>query len=149
MSADYLAVYDSGPGSPVPGVQRPVDYHVSPLHSQPAFRHAHHGTGDLGAARCFLRPSTHDVNQLSRGIWRGWAVIPRPVVRGPIGHCTSSVSLPCSPLPGPFCDILGAPLPAVSIYRWGPGIGREQRRGPAGDHPPLRFLPAIWLRSHR
>ena len=56
---------------------------------------------------------------------------------GPIGHCTSSVSLPCSTLPWPFCDILGAPPPAVSIYRWGPGIGREQRRGPAGDHPPF------------
>jgi len=50
-----------------------------------------------------------------------WVVIPLPVVH---------------PLPWSFCDVSGAPPPATSIDQLGPGIGREQHRGPAGD-PPL------------
>jgi len=42
---------------------------------------------------------------------------------------------PCSPLPRPFCDVLGAPPPAMSIDQWGPRISHEQYRGPAGYRP--------------
>ena len=42
---------------------------------------------------------------------------------------------PCSPLPWPFCDVLGAPPPAMSIDQWGPRISHEQYRGPAGYRP--------------
>jgi len=46
-------------------------------------------------------------------------------------------SLPCSP--PAVLRRLGAPPPAMLIDRWGPGIGREQRQGPASDRlPPLR-----------
>jgi len=45
-----------------------------------------------------------------------------------------------APIPRPFCDVSGTPPPAMSIDRWGPGIGREQRWGPAGNRP----LPLPW-----
>jgi len=65
---------------------------------------------------------------------RGEAVIPRPIVRGPM-----AVVLPRSPSP---LAVLGAPLPAMLIVcrrRWGPVIGRERRRvRPVIAHPPSR-----------
>jgi len=45
------------------------------------------------------------------------------------------------PLPRPFCDVSGAPLPAMSIDRWGPRITRERRQGPAVDRPPPSRRP--------
>jgi len=56
-----------------------------------------------------------------------------------------------APIPRPFCDVSGKPPPAMSIDRWGPGIGREQRWGPAaiahspsptGDPTPI--TPDTW-----
>jgi len=49
-------------------------------------------------------------------------------------------------LPQPFCDVSGAPPPAMSIVRRrrrNPGIGQEWHRGPRGDPPPFASLPAI------
>ena len=48
--------------------------------------------------------------------------IPQPAVWRLIGHCASPVSLLCSPLPPPLCDILGTPPPAVSIDQWIPAL---------------------------
>ena len=64
-----------------------------------------HGTGDLAAARGFMRPSSRDVDRLSSGVRQWGAVaVPRSVVRGPM-----AIALPrsCSPrtLPRPFCDV--------------------------------------------
>jgi len=64
----------------------------------------------------------------------GGTVIPRPVLR---------------PLPWPFCDVSGVQPPAMSIDQWGPRIGWEQHRVPAGDRPPLVPPLAIQLRSRR
>jgi len=44
-------------------------------------------------------------------------------------------------LPQRFCDVSGAPPPAMSIVRRrrrNPGIGQEWHRGPRGDPPPSR-----------
>ena len=97
-----------------------------------------YGAGDPAAARHFVCPSSHDVDWLSRGVRRGEGArrCPGPSSRGwsAIPHSRSrSLS---RPLTRPFCDVLGVPLPAMSIDRWGPGMSREQRREPAGD-PPL------------
>jgi len=58
-------------------------------------------------------------------------------------------SLPCSP--PAVLRRLGAPPPAMLIDRWGPGIGREQRQGPASDRLPPLFAPTptIQLLSRR
>jgi len=134
MLANCPAASDGGlvdflnPASGAGGKSRP------PLHSQPVFRHVHHDAGDPAIARRFTRPSARDVDRLSSGVRWGGPVIPRPIVQGPISHCTSLVALPW-----PFCDILGVPPPAMSIvrrWRWHPGIGQERSQGPAGDRPP-------------
>ena len=71
---------------------------------------------------------------------------PQPVVWGPIDHCIPRSRSPCSPLPRPFCDVLGAPLPAMSINRWHPGIGRGLHRGRPlrqqsnSDHAGKRYI---------
>jgi len=76
-----------------------------------------------GAARRFPRPSSGGRSAI------GPLRVPGRVP--PVAH------------PQPFCDVLGAPPPAMSIDRWGPGIGWEQRWGPAGDCPlPLPLAPA-------
>ena len=59
---------------------------------------------------------------------------------GPISQCTSPDHI--SPVaPRPFCDVSGAPLPAMSIDRWGPSINREQRRGQPTITPPSHPRP--------
>jgi len=86
----------------------------------------------------------------------GEAAISQPVVWGPISCCTSLVALPLCLLPRPFCDISGNhrcfatfrahhhPLCRLIICRWvwGPGIGRDQRQGLAGDCPPAFAFPS-------
>jgi len=58
---------------------------------------------------------------------------------------------PVAPSPGRFCDFSHAPLPAVSIDRWGRYISREQCRGPASNRLPPHpsHLLVIQLRSCR
>ena len=63
-----------------------------------------------------------------------WGIMRRP---GADGHCASPVTLPRTPL-----AVLGVPLPTMLIVhrrRWGPVIGREQRRvRPVIAPPPSR-----------
>jgi len=57
-------------------------------------------------------------------------------------------------IPQPFCDVSCALPPAVSIDRWGPGIGREWRRGrpviappplhPTGDPTPITLVKGTY-----
>jgi len=67
----------------------------------------------------------------------------RVAIPGPLSGGRSAIALARSRSPvaphRPFYDVLGAPLPAMSISQWGPGIGREQHWGPAGDRPPSRI----------
>ena len=104
--------------------------------------------------RCATAPETWLLPAVSRA-----PICPRcqPIVQqhsmegarwfpGPSSGYRSAIALPqshslCSPPLRLFCEVLGVPPPAMSIIcrrRWGLGIGREQRRGPAGDRLPLR-----------
>ena len=94
--------------------------------------------------RRFTRPSLPRPAASDGG--RGEAVIPRPVVRGPM---TAVLTRSRSPILPPAN--LGVPLPTMLIVRrrrWGPVIGRERRRvrpviapsplcAPAGDPTPI------------
>jgi len=70
----------------------------------------------------------------------GWeAVIPRPVIRGPM-----AVVFPRSCSPVPPRAVLGVPLPTMLIVRrrrWGPVIGRERRRFRPVIAPPPASRP--------
>ena len=116
MSADHPAVSDS----PVPAGPSAIT-----SRSQPVFLHA-------------MAPKTRRfMRLLARDVQRGDGRFPGPL----FGHCASLVVLPCT-LPWSFCDVSGAPPPAMSIVRrqqWGPSIGGR----PAIAPPPLAHLPAI------
>jgi len=135
MSADRPAASDGGAcGFPVPGVwsaisSPPIMFPACVSTHAPWHRKPGHET-------C---PSSCDVDWLSSGVQWGRAAIPRPIVWGRWPLHFPGRALCVAPFPWPFCDISGVPLPAMSIDRWGPHIGQEQHRGPAGDRPsPLR-----------
>ena len=124
----------AGLGSPVPGVWGPVGDRVSLSRSTSAFRQVHHGAGDPAAARRFARLSSLVVDRLSSSVRHGNSQSRHP---GPLRFFVRSPPV----APRPFCDVSGAPLPAISIDVWGPCISREQRQGPAGDCSPTVSRP--------
>jgi len=104
-----------------------------------------HGAGDPAAARRFTppsRPRRRPIVQRCPTEGGGDSPVRRP---GADGCCASPVAIPRTLPPA----VLGAPLPAMLIVRrrrWGPVIGREQRRvrlviapphAPAGDPTPI------------
>ena len=115
-----------------------------PVGSTSVFWQVHHGAGDPAAARRFARLSSLVVDWLSSSVRHGNSQSRRP---GPLRFFGRSPPV----APRPFCDVSGAPLPAISIDVWGPCISREQRQGPAGDCSPHRFTPtlAIQLQSRQ
>jgi len=109
---------------------QPVGDRVPPSRCTSAFRQVHHGAGDPAAACRFTRPS------LARLMW-GEAVIPRPVVRGPL--CFPGHAPPY--LPGSFGHATADYVDRPHRRRWGPVIGWERRRvRPVVAPPPLRAL---------
>ena len=107
----------------------------------PVGNHVPRRVPSLRFDRCAMAPETWPLPTISRAhppvtstnysaaSDEGRRRFPQPVIWGPIDHCIPRSRSPCSPLPQPFCDVLGAPLPSMSINRWHPGIGRGQHRG--------------------
>jgi len=125
MSADRLAASNGGPGSPIPGVWVQSAVIASPR-----------CTARLHFDTCATAPETRPLPAVLRthppltstdcpaASDGGWAVIPRPVVRGPIGHYAFLVALPSPPV---------APHPAV-LQHFGHATARCVDRLMASRH---------------
>jgi len=95
-------------------------------------------TAPPAVSRAHLPATSTDYPAATDGV--GGLAIPRPAIRGPINHCVSTVVLPHT-LPRPFCEVSGAPPPAMSIVRrrcWGNSDGDRPAiatplHAPAGD----------------
>jgi len=142
MSADHPAASDGGPV--VSHTRHPVSDRVPPSRCTSEFWQVCHGAGDPAATRRFTppsRPRRRPIVQRCPKEGGGDSPVRRP---GADGCCASPVAIPRTLPPA----VLGAPLPAMLIVRrrrWGPIIGREQRRGQAGDRSPSR--PRWWSNS--
>ena len=132
MSADRPAASDGGPV-----VSHTRHLVVDHVRQSSAFWQVRHGAGDSATARRFTRPSPRDVDRLCSGVRWGEAVIPRPVVRGPM-----AVALPRSRSPIPFPPGRFGCATAGYVDRLQAATGSHHRPetapGPAGDRPPLR-----------
>jgi len=120
--------------SPVPAVQSAF---VSPHRVPSLCFDVRHRAGD----RTFyapIRPRRRPIVQWRLTQGRGGPAIPLPAIQGPVGHCAS----PAAP-PRPFCDVLVAPLLAMSIIR------RRQVQPVIAPSLPAPPLPAIQLPSRR
>jgi len=135
MSADRQAASDGGPV--VSHTRYPVGNRGPPSRCTSAFWQVHHGAGDLAAARRFTRPSRPRRRPIVQRRPTGEAVIPWPIVPGPMAVALSRSRPPA---------VLGAPPRATSIVRrrrWGPVIGRGRRQvrpviAPPPSHPRRR-----------
>jgi len=92
----------------------PVGDRYPPSLFEHVFRHVRHGAEDLAAALRFMRPSRPRrrliVQQHAMGRRGGDSPAHRP---GADGHCASPVVLPSRLPHQPFCDVSGAPPPAM------------------------------------
>jgi len=126
MSADRPAASDGG--LVVSHTRYPVGDRGPQSRCTSAFWQVHHGAGDLAAARRFTRPSRPRRRSIVQRRPTGEAVIPWPVVRGPM-----VVALSRSP-PGRFgrttASYVDCPQAAMGS-RYRPGTAP----GPASDRP--------------
>jgi len=152
MSANRLAASNVRLWSPVPGGQSAITF--PPSHSQPAFRHVHHGTGDPAAARrfaCHPPMTSTDCPAASNGGGEGWR-FPSMPSRGLSATALTQWRSPCrsASFQAHHCLLCRSNdgAPATASKRYVLGRNRESRSRPGNCDFPGISIPNYHINNN-